>query len=315
MPYVNDMSSLADIVSPVAAAGQAGLQNEQANTQQAIANQVAAGQAPAEIAKPGLANLFTQAQTAGQNALAQGEELKNIGTAGTLGSSINATNTGNQLKISQDQVGKLNTLGQLAGQIAGFMDNVPAPARPAAMQQILQKQGIDPSQLGPLASGDPALLRQASSAMLSASPDFAKTMAEQNLRNQGSLAVAQEGSNARVASAQASAQARIEAANIVSQVRQNQQTFEQAAVAAQKRGDAASYNMYSKLALQAKQMAAGVTSQLVTGQGLEVPAMAAPQGIQVPQTPATPTQPAAGGGQGFDINAAMAEAQRRGLVK
>src|SRR5579859_6268292 len=115
MPYQNDMSSLADIVGPAYAAQQAGIQNDAANQIEAAKAQVAQGTVQPEIEKAGLANLFTQAQTAQQQAQTQGTTLGNIQKAGTLGSDIAATNVGNQLKISQDQVQKLNTLGQMAG--------------------------------------------------------------------------------------------------------------------------------------------------------------------------------------------------------
>lgn len=173
MAYVNDAQTLANVVGGAAAAQQMGIQNDAANEEQQIKNQVAAGQAPAEIQKPGLANLYQQAQTGETNARTQGLNLSNQGTAATQPGAIAATNSGNQLKISKDQADQLGTVGTMAGQIAGMMDGVPEAARPAAMAQIAQKYGFDVNQFGPqIASGDPDALRQVSQKAVQASSAY-----------------------------------------------------------------------------------------------------------------------------------------------
>jgi hypothetical protein len=309
MPYTNDMQSLAQIVSPVDAAMQQAQESGNANIQDALKTQILQQQAPALGQEAALKNLFTQAQTGTQNAVGVGQTLANMGKAGTLQSTINAENAGNQVKVSQAQVQQVQQLGQMAGAIGAYMQGVPPPARPAEMQRILQQQGIDPAKLGPLASGDPDMLMQASKAMVQMSPDYMTHMGEQELRNQGSQKVAEIGAEATTNRASIMAQAQVERQQLVNQVRSQQQTFEQAAVAAQKRGDAQAYNMYSQLAIQMKQAQAGIESTLVTGQPLQVPTMA-PGGTQ-PVNAAPAQGPAAGGG----ANNIEAEMRKRGLLK
>ena len=76
MPYQNDLMSLADVVSPAYAAGQGMQQEDLANQKQQLENERFAGQNPAEIAKPGLQNLFTQAQTGAEQGIAQQQQAK-----------------------------------------------------------------------------------------------------------------------------------------------------------------------------------------------------------------------------------------------
>lgn len=307
MPYTNDMQTMAQLISPVDAAVQMGIQNQQANEAQGIQNLVAAGQAPAKIQQPGLQNLFTQAQTAASDASTQGKTLENIGTAGTLGSTINVTNAGNQLKITQDQAQKLQTLGQMAGQIAGYMDNIPEPARPAMMQQIAQQYGLNLSQMPGVADGNPDTLRTVSQKMIQMSAPYQTEMAK--LESQGNTArdVATIQGNSRVTAAETTAQARLAVAQVQRQMHEQQQTAEQAAIAAAKRGDTASYKAYAQLAQNLKQAQAGITSQLVTGQNIPVP--------DLPQGGPTNVEPASAGGAGAAPNAVEAEMRRRGLLK
>lgn len=306
MPYVNDMQTMANLVSPVDAAVQMGIQNRQSNEEQGLKNQLQAGTLAADIQKPGLQNLFTQAQTAATDAATQGKTLENITTAGTMGSSINATNAGNQLKLTQDQAAKLQTLGQMAGQVAGYMDNIPGPARPAAMQQFAAQHGIDLSQMPGLASGDPDALRHVANNMIQMSAPYQTTMNEQALRNQGSENVANISADARVTAAEASANARVQAAQLMKQMHEQQQTFEQAAVRLQSSNPQLA-QQYAQAALQLKQAQAGITNQLIQGQPLQMPDIT--QGGGGAPAPSTPNT-AAGGG-----NAVEAEMRRRGLIK
>lgn len=177
MPYVNDAQTLSDVVGPASAADALQTQQAQAQQEMAIKNQVAAGQAPADIQRPGLQNALTQAQTYGQQGLGMQSNAKGLADMYAAPSAAQAQVAGNQANMTADQAKKIGSLGQMAGQIAGQMDDVPPPARQAAMAQILQSNNIDPSQLGPLASGDPDMLRNFSQKAIQASSDFQTKMA------------------------------------------------------------------------------------------------------------------------------------------
>src|SRR5712664_3268678 len=182
MPYQNDLSTLADVISPAYAAQQAGIQNDQANQEQAMKNQVYQQQMPALEKQPGLENVFKQAQTGltqGQGMAAQATGLKDLAT---LPSGIQAGVAGNQAQLTADHAKQLGSLGQMAGQVAGIMDGVPQAARPAMMQQILKSNNIDPQSMGPLLSGDPDMLRQVSQKMIGMSSDFQTKSMEANTR-------------------------------------------------------------------------------------------------------------------------------------
>ena len=278
MPYQNDMSTLADVVGPAYAAQQAGIQNDAANQEAQAHADVATGTVPADIEAAGLKNLFTQAQTAQQQATTQGTDLGNIKTAGTLGSDIGLTNAKNATGITQQHVDRLQQAGQIAATAAASLDGVSPLERPMRMQTLVQNMGIDPQLLGPLMNGDPDQLRNFSQKMIQGSQDFQTKLMQGNLRNQGSLDVATENNSGKVQAATITAQARLQGQQLVAQIKQQQQTFEQAAVAAQKRGDTNTYNMMSDLALKSRQAAAGITSQLVTGQPLQIPQMEGGQG-------------------------------------
>lgn len=231
MPYQNDMSTLAQIVSPAYAAQQAGMQNDLANESSALANAKSAALLPYAPMQAAANVGSTQANTELTNQQATGAGLKNLFTAQTMPGDVGATNAGNQQKMTASQFSNIQTVAQGMGQVAGMLDNVPPPARPAALQQILHSMGIDPQKIPePLLSGDPDVLRQVSSSMIQQSSGFQTEMAVQGKKNEGSLAVAQTGADARVSAAEASANARIQAANIARQMHEQQQTFEQAAV-------------------------------------------------------------------------------------
>jgi hypothetical protein len=312
MPYQNDMSTMADIIGPAYAAQQAGIQNDASNQEQQIKNQVAAANAPAAGQEAGLKNLFTQAQTAQQQANTQGTTLENIGKAGTLGSSINATNSGNQLKISQDQLQQMTQLGTMANAIAAQMDSIPPPARPAAMQQITQQYGIDPSKLGNMMSGDPAMLRQVSQAMIQGASGYQ----DQLLKNQGQANVAQIGASSREDVANTRAQAQQYVADQKRQVDQMKVNIDQQIAALTTRigssqeqpGDKERLSFLSQQQLQVRQMQAQTTQALLGIGGTPGQAPTTPQ-LNIGGTSSTPsTQPPAG-------NALEAEMRRRGLLK
>ena len=188
--YVNDAQTLADVVGPAAAANQMQTQNAAANVQQDIANQVAQGTMAADIQKPELANLFTQAQTNNENAVGLQNAVKGLTDQAEMPSAIQAGVAGNQAKVTADQVSKMNSLGQMMGQVAGVMDQVPPPARQAAMLQLLQQNNIDPQAVGPLVSGDPDMLRGASQKMIQASADYQTKLMSEGMRSQTETDVA-----------------------------------------------------------------------------------------------------------------------------
>lgn len=160
MAYTNDMQTLADISGSSAAAMQAGIQNDAANQEQQIKNQVAQGTMQADIAKPSLQNMYTQAQTSTQQAIGQQEQQKaQLGQA-TLPGAISEKGASQQANISADQAKSLGTVGPMLGQVAGMLESVPQAARPAAMAQIGQKYNIDLSQFPQeIQNGNPDVLR------------------------------------------------------------------------------------------------------------------------------------------------------------
>lgn len=220
MPYQNDMSTLADVIGPAYAAQQAGISNDAANQEAQAKANVATGTQQADIDKAGLSNLFTQAQTAQSQALTQGQTLGNIEKAGTLGSTIGAENLGNQAKMGAAQLQKVGQLGQLAGQVAGYMDGIPGPARPAAMAELLHNQGIDPATLGPLASGDPDMLRNFSQKAIQASAPYQQAYMERQMQGDTARDVANTEAGAHVQGAQITADARAQVAQIAGQYKQ-----------------------------------------------------------------------------------------------
>jgi hypothetical protein len=283
MPYQNDLMSLADVVSPAYAAGQGMQQEDLENQSKQLANERYAGQNPAEIARPGLQNMFTQAQTGAEQGVAAQQQAKGTLDQSLLPGQIKTGQAENETKYGAQKLQQFGQMGQIANQAAGLMDNIPEAARPAAMQQLAQKYGIDPQALGPLANGDPDMLRNFGQKLIQSSADYQTKLMQEQIHGQTAENVANISGSARVAGAEASANARVQAANITAQMRQQQQTAEQAAVAAAKRGDTASANAYSQLAMNLKQAQAGITSQLVMGQNIP--------------TPNFPTQGNTGGGQ------------------
>jgi hypothetical protein len=330
MPYINDASTAADVISPAYAAQQIGMQNDIANQKEQMANQVYQQTMPALEQEPGLKNLFTQAQTGVQQGMAQQEQAKGNVAQALVPSTIGAGQAGNQLKMTQDQVGKLATFGQLAGQVAGMMDNVPPPARPAAMQQLLQQNGIDASQLGPLASGDPDLLRVASQHMIQASSDYQTKLMQENVRGQSMRDVAETQSSGRVQAAGITAQARETVANIQAKVKQQLANIDQQisqlttriGTSQEQQGDRERLQFLSQQEITTRQFGAETTRALIgmgtyPGSGIQGEA---PPTLNIPQqggsnnAPVQPTQSPPG--QGFPSASEIeAEMKRRGLLK
>lgn len=227
MAYVNDAQTLADVVSPAAAAAQMGIQNDAANQQQQIANTTAQGQQAAEIAKPGLQNMFTQAQTANEQAVTQQNQSKALLGQATLPGEIGSTNAANTASMSASQAKSVGQIGQIAGQVAGIMDGIPAFQRPDAMQKVAQSYDIDPDKLGPLMNGDPDMLRQVSQKAIQASAAYQTDYMGKSMENQGKTDVANIDQAGGIQKAQITADARTQVATLNRQVAQQKLTIDQ----------------------------------------------------------------------------------------
>lgn len=320
MPYQNDMSTLADVVSPAYAAQQAGIQNDAANQEAQTKLGILQQQAPALAQQPGLENLYKQAQTGLTQGQGMAAQAKGIQDLALLPGGIQLGQTKQATEITQAHVQQMGQLGQLVGQVAGVMDNVPAPARPAAMAQILKQNGIDANSVGPLASGDPQVLRDISSKMIGASGEFQKMVAEQNLRGNTERDVANIHGQYSRENAQILAQGRENVAGINAQARMAgiQQVIGQLT---KKVADGTATDddrrtlAYANQTQQMIRSGNPMASQLL-GLNTEsnVPAVpgggAMPQQPQVPQTGGAPSQPQSGG-----EDAVTAEMRKRGLLK
>lgn len=313
MPYTNDMQTLANIVGTGAAAQQAGIQDDQQNEAEALKNQLSANQLPAESAKPGILNDLYTAQGQAEQGIAQQQQAKGSVDQAMAPSDISLGQAKNATGISAQKIQQYTQIGQVMNQAAGFLEQVPEAARPAAMQALTQKLGVDPSQLGSLMDGNPDNLRKVATSIIQGSSDYVTKMNEQSLRNVGSENVAEVGANARVSSAEASANARVQAANINATMKQQQQTFEQRAVQLAKT-DPAAAKQYAQMALELKQAQAGITSQLITGQGIQVPDLNTSSNTPAPNAaPGAPaTKPTSSAPPG---NALADEMRRRGFLK
>lgn len=307
MPYVNDMQTLADVVSPVDAANQAGIQNQYANQEEAAKAQVAQATVPAEIQKPYLANLFTGAQTAAEQGVAQQQQARGLVGMMSAPTEGQAAIMGNQLKMTQDQAAKMGTLGQMAGQVAAYMDQVPPAARPAAMQQIAQQNNLDLRQFPGLESGDPDLLRNISQKMIQASSTYQTGLMQESVRGQTARDVAQIGSNARMQVAETTANSRIQVQNLKNQIDQQRQSVDQEIAMLSKKvaagtaspGEVAELQKQQKFALALRDMQAQTTRALLgmgdysslyaPGGGGQAPSAAIPSEATGTPTPA-PTQ-------------------------
>lgn len=332
MPYVNDAATAADVISPAYAAGQIGIQNDLANQKEQMANDVYQQQMPALAQEPGLRNLFTQAQTGVQQGLGQQAQAKGIVDQALVPASIAAGKAGAELKMTQDQAQKLATFGQLAGQVAGLMDSVPPPARPAAMQRLLQQNGIDPQQLGPLANGDPDMLRQASQRMIQMGSDYQTSLMKENVRGQTARDVAETTSSGRLQQAIVTAQARESVANIQAKVKQQLASIEQGIQQLTSRigtpqeqpGDRERLQFLSQQAITTRQFGAETTRALIgmgtyPGSGIQGEG---PPTLNIPQGGGTSAPAQSQNTKQYSVNPAdwnpaevQAEMKKRGLIK
>jgi hypothetical protein len=323
MAYVSDASTLADVVGPAEAASQMNTSAAQQRVQQGIANQVAAGQAPAEIAKPGLANMFTQAQTANEQGVAGQNLAKGAVDQALVPSEIGAgqaKNTGIQTQAQADQ---LNSMGQIMGQVGGILQNTDPQSRPQAVAALAQRFGIPIQALGALAQGDPNQWTQAGQAVQKASSDFVTKNALESQRVAGAQGVATTEATARTTAAETSANARKYAADTNQRIKEISQNQDQLAATLQRRivadgqhpdpNDVAMLQAIQQQQVRVRQMQAQNTAQLVgNGELANVPSYQAPDG-QAPTTAPTQAAPApSGGGSGDALQDAM---RARGLIK
>lgn len=220
MPYTNNMQSLADIIGGPSAAYQTGQEQGNSDYADMLKNQLTQGTQAADIAKPGLQNAFTQAQTANEQGVAAQNQAKGQVDQATVPGQIAATTSGLSATDLQNKVKGLSTINSIAGQAAGMMDGIPGPARPAAMAQLAQRLGIDPGQLGPLASGDPDMLRQVADSAAKHSEAYIQAMDVERQKRAGSLDVADIENQGRLQVAKTVAQAGTDKANIAATAKQ-----------------------------------------------------------------------------------------------
>ena len=179
MPYTNDMSTLADVVSPVDAAMQSGQQAGNQNIQDAIQTQIKQSTMPQEIQKASLNNALLQAQGQAEQGVAAQQQAAGLTALQGQPSASQAGIAGNQAKLSGSQLENLGNLGQTVNKLSDFMEQVPAPARPAMMAHYLDQQNItDPGIRQAVASGDPAMLRQIGLGLIQHSQSYVQGMAE-----------------------------------------------------------------------------------------------------------------------------------------
>lgn len=292
MPYQNDMNSLADIVGPAYAAQQAGIRNDLENQKTQMANQVYQAQMPALEQTPGLENLYKQAQTGYESALGQQTQLGNQLKQATMPGEITATNTSNQAKTLENSSAQLSTLGQIVGAFADKLDGVAPPARQAAFTQMIKSAGARDDQIPLLMQltnrGDPETMRALQQHFITTSPQYSLGMGEAQERTKGELGSAALQSQGKVQASANAAQARVLAAQIAKQAKQQVETFEQAAVEAQRRGDNATAQKFYQAAKNIHQQAAMVTGQLVGATPMD-PGFVSPE--PTPPTPGPNGQP------------------------
>lgn len=189
MPYTNDMQSLADIVGPAYAAQQAGIQQDQATQEGELKNQQSAAMNPLIQQEQQSKNAETQQQTQYYGALTGNQNLKNNLETATQPGQIAATNSANGLKVTQDNVQKVQTYGQFATQLAPVLEQTPPLQRAAVAAAAMQKAGIDPEVAAPYLGEDPNVmperLRTIGQKMVQQSGKYISDMAETGLKEEG----------------------------------------------------------------------------------------------------------------------------------
>lgn len=304
MPYQNDMATLADVVGGGSAALQAGTQNELANQQEAIKTQIQQATMPQEIQRASLNNALLQAQ--GQAEQGQAAQQQAAGLTALQGQpSASAANiAGNQVKLSTAQMEQMSNLGNMVGQLANYMQNIPPPARPAFMQHFLDQHDInDPGIRQAVGGGDPEVLGKISQGLFAASNQARAIQMQEGMRGDTARDVANISSEGRIEGQTIAAQAQIQKAEIAREYKEQAMTFEQRAAKAYAAGDFQTYSDLAKMAMNLRQLAAQNTGQLIMGTTPQIP---------VPPTPQQSGQSPQGGP---DSNAVEAEMRKRGFIK
>lgn len=320
MPYQNDMSTLADVVSPAYAAQQAGMQNELENTRQSLANQLSQGQLAAKIQEPTLANALLKAQGQAEQGVAGQQQALGLTALGNQPLAQQAQAQGLKTQITGDQAKNLGMVGSMAGQIAGMMDNLPPPARPAAMQQVMQQYNLNPDQIGPLASGDPEQLRNFSKNAIQMSQDYQTRSMEATTKGEYGLAEAELAGKYHLASTQELAGARKYAADAAAEVKKataplgalQQQIYTRLTNGSSKdpAGDRAMLNNINQTLQQIHQTS--LFQQGITGTNAPATVPPVPGTTQGTPSITAPTQQPTTAATG---NAVEEEMRRRGLLK
>lgn len=315
MPYTNDAQTLADVVSPAYAALQAGINQGQTQQAQDVTNTIDAdpGHMAAQIAQPGLANMYTQAQTANSQAIGQQNQTQANNAAALAPSTVAAGQAENTSKMTASQAQSMGSIGQIAGQVASMMDNVPPPARPAAMQQVASQYGINLSQLGPLANGDPDQLRAFSQNAVKMSAAYTTQTGVEGQRAASAQGVANTEGTSRIIAAQTGADARVQAATLQQKAREMNQNTDQFIAQTirtitnlKTNGQPVPPELLSALqtATQYKSaLAVAIGPQLVSGQDVNTPQQRAAEAVNnlvgqpTPSNGSAPPPPAPPGGQ------------------
>lgn len=317
MPYQNDMMSLADVVGPATAAGQAMTQDDLQNQKEQMANQVYQQQMPALGAEPGLKNLFTQAQTGAESGIAAQQQAEGQKAQALLPGGIQAGQAENQTKYNAQKLQQFGQMGQIAGQIAGMMDNIPEAARPAAMNELAQKYGINPADLGPLANGDPDQLRQFSQKVIQGTAQYQQSIGEINAKGVQQQINTQLENQGRLANTEAIVGGRTQVANINSQTKLMLQKTDNIIASLTAKQAAGTLTQQEAMTLnQARQAQQLVRTNPFINNMLQDQSQGTPN--QMPQATAGPnsaptTQAPAAAPQGG--NAVEAEMRRRGLIQ
>ena len=324
MPYTNDMATLADVVSPVDAAMNAGQQEGNANIQDAIKTQIAQQTMPQEIQKASLANALTQAQAYETKGLGMQSVAKGITDINATPSATQAAIAGNQAKVTSAHVDQLQNLGQVVGSLDQQLQGYPDAAKPAVVSQFLNSNGVqDPSirQLMMNAASQPGGLTQISQSLFNASNKVRETLAEANVKGGYQLA----GTSMEVAGREQTAKEQADARRYIADQkaitdRLKQNTDQALAQIVQRLGTPQEQPGDRERATYLQQQSEGLRQQQALA-NQQLLGIGVPQANinQIPQTGGAPT-PNVPQGQGTTPpataeDAVTAEMRKRGLLK
>jgi len=324
MPYTNDMATLADVVSPVDAAMNAGQQEGNANIQDAIKTQIQQATMPQEIQKASLANALTQAQAYNEQGIGMQNTAKGIQDINATPSATQAAIAGNQAKVTSAHVDQLQQLSQVVGSLDQQLQQYPDALKPSMVGQFLDSNGVqDPAirQMMMNAASQPGGLTQIANGLFSASSKVRESLALENARGGYQLAGTSMEVAGREQTAKEQADARRYIADQKAQTDRLKQTTDQALAQIVQRlgtpqeqsGDRERAQFLQQQSEQLRQMQA-LTNQQLLGIGV-------PQANinQIPQPGGAPT-PNVPQGQGTTPpataeDAVTAEMRKRGLLK